>query len=45
MKIFLHKKDVEKLLKSVEGYGSDICSHVQRILFYQMDKYAYLFES
>ncbi len=45
VKIFFHKKDVEKLLKSVEGYGSDICSRVQIILFSQMDKYAYLFEN
>ncbi|MDY6361227.1 MAG: hypothetical protein SPL23_08610 [Lachnospiraceae bacterium] len=45
LKFFFHKKDVEKLLKSVEGYGPDICSRVQIILFYQMDKYAYLFES
>ena len=45
LKFFFHKKDVERLLKSVEGYGSDICSRVQTILFYQMDKYAYLFEN
>lgn len=44
VKFSFDKKDVEELLKQVEGYGTDICSRVQTILYYQMSKYSYLFE-
>lgn len=37
------KKDVRQLLDRIEGYNRDICNRVQDILYYQIDKYMYLF--
>lgn len=43
IQFYFDKKDVRQLLDRIEGYNRDICNRVQDILYYQIDKYMYLF--
>ena len=36
------KKDVEKILKAADKYGSEVLDRVRYVIFEQMRKYSYL---
>lgn len=43
LKFSFTKKDVNNIVDSVSGYSDEIKDRVKKIIFYQMDKYQYLF--